>query len=66
MIAATGSSSKIVYESLPVNDPKQRRPDIDKARALLDWEPTIGLAVGLRLLLENSRRVDLVGRVVGA
>jgi dTDP-glucose 4,6-dehydratase len=66
VIEVTGSSSRIVHEALPVNDPQQRRPDISKARALLGWEPTIELREGLELLLERSTRSDLVGRVLGA
>ncbi len=66
VLAATGSTSEIVFESLPVNDPQQRRPDISRARELLGWEPHIELAEGLRLLLDRSTRADLVGRVVGA
>ena len=47
IITLVGSSSKIVYRPLPVDDPKQRRPDITRARTLLGWEPTIGLEQGL-------------------
>jgi dTDP-glucose 4,6-dehydratase len=47
IITLTGSSSKIVYRPLPVDDPKQRRPDITRARTLLGWEPTVGLEEGL-------------------
>ncbi len=47
VIELTGSKSKIVYMPLPHDDPKQRRPDITKAKALLDWEPTIQLREGL-------------------
>jgi dTDP-glucose 4,6-dehydratase len=47
IIRLTGSSSKIVYRPLPVDDPKQRRPDITRARTLLGWEPTVGLEEGL-------------------
>lgn len=43
----TGSSSEVVFEPLPVGDPTRRRPDITRARALLGWEPTIGLRDGL-------------------
>jgi dTDP-glucose 4,6-dehydratase len=43
----TGSRSDIVYEALPVDDPKVRRPDIARAREVLDWEPTIELEEGL-------------------
>jgi UDP-glucuronate decarboxylase len=47
VIAATGSRSEIVHRPLPENDPMQRRPDIARARALLDWAPTVPLAEGL-------------------
>ena len=47
IIDLVGSRSKVVYRPLPVDDPKQRRPDITRARTLLGWEPTIGLEEGL-------------------
>jgi dTDP-glucose 4,6-dehydratase len=47
IIRLVGSSSKLVYRPLPVDDPKQRRPDITRARTLLGWEPKIGLEQGL-------------------
>jgi dTDP-glucose 4,6-dehydratase len=47
IIRLVGSSSKLVYRPLPVDDPKQRRPDITRARTLLGWEPTVGLEEGL-------------------
>jgi UDP-glucuronate decarboxylase len=43
----TGSSSRIVFRPLPVDDPRQRQPDISRARELLGWEPTTGLEDGL-------------------
>jgi dTDP-glucose 4,6-dehydratase len=43
----TGTSSEIVFEALPVDDPQQRRPDITRARQLLGWEPQIPLEEGL-------------------
>ena len=46
-VEVTGSSSEIVFEPLPVDDPTQRQPDITKARTLLGWEPEVGLRVGL-------------------
>jgi len=52
VLKVTGSSSRIRYEPLPQDDPKQRRPDITKARQLLGWEPKIDLETGLRLSLE--------------
>jgi dTDP-glucose 4,6-dehydratase len=44
----TGAKSEIVFEPLPEDDPKQRRPDITKARTLLGWEPRVPLEQGLR------------------
>jgi len=55
VIATTGSSSRIKFEPLPQDDPKQRRPDISKARRLLGWEPKIDLETGLKLSLEYFR-----------
>jgi UDP-glucuronate decarboxylase len=48
IIECTGSRSKIVFKPLPVDDPKQRQPDISSARELLGWKPTIALDQGLR------------------
>ena len=47
IIRLTGSSSRIVHEPLPVDDPKVRQPDISRARRVLDWEPRVPLAEGL-------------------
>jgi dTDP-glucose 4,6-dehydratase len=52
VLRVTRSKSKIAYEPLPQDDPKQRRPDISKARALLDWEPKINLEQGLKLSID--------------
>ena len=52
VLRVTGSKSKIAYEPLPQDDPKQRRPDISKARALLGWEPKISLEQGLKLSMD--------------
>jgi dTDP-glucose 4,6-dehydratase len=43
----TGNTVKITYRPLPADDPKQRKPDITKAKAILDWEPKVGRAEGL-------------------
>lgn len=51
----TGSSSQIVFEPLPQDDPLQRKPDISKAKRLLGWEPKISLEEGLKLSLEYFR-----------
>jgi dTDP-glucose 4,6-dehydratase len=56
VLAVTGSTSRIRYEELPTDDPKQRRPDIGKARSLLGWEPKIDLETGLKLSLEYFRQ----------
>jgi nucleoside-diphosphate-sugar epimerase len=47
VLRVTGSSSELVFEPLPVDDPTQRRPDISLARRLLKWEPEVGLEDGL-------------------
>jgi dTDP-glucose 4,6-dehydratase len=52
VLKITGSESRIRHEPLPQDDPKQRRPDITKARQLLGWEPKIDLETGLRLSLD--------------
>jgi dTDP-glucose 4,6-dehydratase len=49
IIKLTGTTQKIICKELPTDDPKQRRPDITKARALLNWEPKIGRAEGLKI-----------------
>jgi dTDP-glucose 4,6-dehydratase len=58
VLAVTGSSSAIRYEPLPQDDPKQRCPDITKARTLLGWEPKIDLETGLRMSLEYFRQAS--------
>lgn len=52
IIKLTGTTQKIVYKELPQDDPKQRRPDITKAKELLSWEPKIGRAEGLKITYE--------------
>jgi dTDP-glucose 4,6-dehydratase len=56
VLEVTGAKSKIRYEALPQDDPKQRRPDISKAKRLLGWEPKIDLRTGLQMSLEYFRR----------
>jgi dTDP-glucose 4,6-dehydratase len=56
VLEITGSKSKIRYEPLPQDDPKQRKPDITKARQLLGWEPKVDLAAGLRMSLEYFKK----------
>jgi UDP-glucuronate decarboxylase len=55
VIEMTGSSSEIIQMPLPQDDPLQRRPDITKARELLDWQPTIPLRQGLERTIDYFR-----------
>ncbi len=57
----TGSSSEIVYEALPVDDPKQRRPDISLAQKLLGWSPEVSLRDGLKRTIESAGTSGLIG-----
>jgi dTDP-glucose 4,6-dehydratase len=59
VLEATGSASEIVFEALPVDDPKVRQPDITRARQLLGWEPQVSLEEGLRRTLEASQQESL-------
>ena len=59
VLAVTGSKSKLRWEPLPEDDPRQRCPDIGKARTLLGWEPKIDLEKGLRTSLEYFRQAVL-------
>jgi dTDP-glucose 4,6-dehydratase len=59
VIEATGSTSEIVFEALPVDDPKVRQPDITRARQLLGWEPQVSLEDGLRRILQANTRESL-------
>ena len=66
VLAVTGSKSDIRYEPLPQDDPKQRCPDITKARTLLGWEPKIDLETGLRMSLDYFRRAVLGETAISA
>jgi dTDP-glucose 4,6-dehydratase len=61
VIDVTGSSSEIVHEALPVDDPQVRRPDITRAKELLGWEPEVSLRDGLQRTLDGSGRDALIG-----
>jgi dTDP-glucose 4,6-dehydratase len=63
VIRVTGSSSEIVFEALPVDDPQVRQPDITRARQVLGWEPEVTLDEGLRRLLgtETARAHEPAG-----
>jgi dTDP-glucose 4,6-dehydratase len=57
IIRLSGSSSRIEHRDLPVDDPKQRRPDITRAQTTLGWQPEVGLEAGLGKTLEYFRTV---------
>ncbi len=61
VLELTGSQSEIVFEALPVDDPKQRRPDIGLARDLLGWSPEVALQEGLRRTIDSAGVQTLVG-----
>jgi dTDP-glucose 4,6-dehydratase len=56
VIRVTESSSEIVFEALPVDDPQVRQPDITRAQQVLGWEPTVSLEEGLRRMLSTMGR----------
>jgi dTDP-glucose 4,6-dehydratase len=56
IIKLTGSKSKIIYKTLPQDDPKLRRPDITKAQKLLDWEPKVDREEGLKKTIEYFKK----------
>jgi nucleoside-diphosphate-sugar epimerase len=56
ILALTGSPSEIVFNPLPVDDPKVRQPDIARARVLLGWEPRVELDEGLRRTIDWFRQ----------
>ncbi len=57
IVRLAGSDSKIEFRELPIDDPRQRRPDISRARTLIGWEPEVDLEDGLRMTLEYFRSV---------
>ncbi len=59
VIELTGSSSTLIYAPLPEDDPLQRQPDIGRARAILDWSPTVELEQGLERTIAYFRSIDL-------
>jgi dTDP-glucose 4,6-dehydratase len=61
VIEVTESRSEIVFEALPVDDPRVRQPDITRAKQLLGWEPEVELGDGLRRTIEQAGVERLVG-----
>ena len=58
IIKLTGTTQKVVYHGLPADDPKQRQPDISKARNLLNWEPKVNRADGLKITFEYFKSLS--------
>ena len=52
VVKLTGTSQKVIYKPLPQDDPKQRQPNIDKARKILGWEPKVSRSEGLKITYE--------------
>ncbi|MBK8293924.1 MAG: SDR family oxidoreductase [Solirubrobacterales bacterium] len=63
VIEASGSDSSIVFEPLPTDDPQVRQPNIDRAKEILGWEPTVALNDGLKETIELSGRSRLIGTI---
>ncbi len=58
IIKLTGTDQKIVYRELPQDDPKQRRPDIEKATRLLGWTPKVARAEGLKITYDYFKSLS--------
>lgn len=63
VLAVTGSKSELVFKPLPQDDPTRRRPDITRARTLLNWEPTITLRQGLERSLDYFKNCNGSGKL---
>ena len=57
VLSLTGSASKLIFEPLPQDDPKQRKPDISLAKEKLSWEPKVSLEDGLKETVIYFRKV---------
>jgi UDP-glucuronate decarboxylase len=57
ILGLTNSSSKLIFKNLPKDDPKQRKPDISKAKSLLNWSPTVNVENGLANTIEYFRKI---------
>jgi len=58
IIKLTGTTQKVIYKDLPVDDPTQRQPNIDKARKILNWEPKVARAEGLKITYEYFKSLS--------
>jgi dTDP-glucose 4,6-dehydratase len=58
ILKLTGSDQQIIYKPLPVDDPKQRQPDITRAKQLLGWEPVVSRSEGLKITYDYFRSLS--------
>jgi len=58
IIKLTGTDQKVIYKDLPTDDPKQRQPDITKARAILNWEPKVSRSEGLKITYDYFKSLS--------
>ena len=58
IIQLTGTTQKVIYKDLPVDDPKQRQPDITKAKEILSWEPKVNRSEGLKLTYDYFKSLS--------
>lgn len=58
IIKLTGTNQKIIYKELPINDPLQRQPDISKAQEILDWQPQVNRAEGMKITYEYFKSLS--------
>lgn len=64
IIKLTGTDQKIIYKPLPKDDPKQRQPDITKAKEILEWEPKVGRSEGLKITYEYFKNILKKGELI--
>lgn len=58
IIKLTGTNQKVIYKDLPIDDPKQRQPDITKARTILNWEPKVSRSEGLKITYDYFKSLS--------
>ena len=58
IIKLTGTDQKVIYQDLPIDDPMQRKPDISKAREILDWEAKVGREEGMKKTFEYFKNLS--------
>ncbi len=58
IIKLTGTQQKVIYKDLPINDPMQRQPDITLAKKILDWEPKVGRAEGMKITFDYFKSLS--------